>query len=280
MGSNRASSRPQPGRPIQLGPRRYSPGSLFAPRTPSCIKTLCATLRTRWQSGNPSLTPLMDKDTWFRGSIPVETTLLGISMGFPTGWSNFSFKCSYPSNDLQGRSPNVSRCAIVLKRAAAPQHCLWPPMFSLPSIPTDLLSAWIQPGAVLGFIGLLLAALHRMRTELREEIRASEARLKEENQASEARQAKRTDELRADMKEMRADNRALEKNGSALGSTHCRQANLNSPQQASQNIDHPPLWRGLTYDSAEPLPRTISTTDFSTTKDQEAKSHENFTLPH
>ena len=111
-------------------------------------------------------------------------------------------------------------------------------MFSLPSVPTDLLSAWIQPGAVLGFLGLLLAAFQRMRTEFKEEVRASEARLnkridelKEENQASEARQAKRNDELkadmnkqmnefrsdtnrqmnelRADMKELRADNRAL-----------------------------------------------------------------------
>ena len=41
------------------------------------------------------------------------------------------------------------------------------------------------------------------------ETKASEARLQAEIKASEARQAKRTDELREDMKELRADNRAL-----------------------------------------------------------------------
>ena len=100
-------------------------------------------------------------------------------------------------------------------------------MFSFPSVFTDVLSGWIQPGVVVAVAGLFLAALRGMRTEFKEEIRASEARLsqeiyraKEENQASEARQAKRTDELktdinkqmnefRSDMKEMRADNRAL-----------------------------------------------------------------------
>ena len=50
-----------------------------------------------------------------------------------------------------------------------------PPLFSLPSIPTDVLSTWIQPVAALGFLGLLLAAFHGMQTEFKEEIRASEA---------------------------------------------------------------------------------------------------------
>ena len=41
------------------------------------------------------------------------------------------------------------------------------------------------------------------------ELKAVEARLRGEQQASEARQVKRTDELRADIKELRADNKAL-----------------------------------------------------------------------
>ena len=41
------------------------------------------------------------------------------------------------------------------------------------------------------------------------ELKAVEARLRNEQQASEARQVKRTDELRADIKELRTDNKAL-----------------------------------------------------------------------
>ena len=44
---------------------------------------------------------------------------------------------------------------------------------------------------------------------LRDEIKASEARLRDELKAVEARQTKRTDELRADIKELRTDNKAL-----------------------------------------------------------------------
>ena len=51
-----------------------------------------------------------------------------------------------------------------------------------------------------------------MRTELKEEIRASEAK-----------QAKRTDELKA-------DNKALGKNGPAVGGTHCHEK-LELPSQ-------------------------------------------------
>ena len=61
-------------------------------------------------------------------------------------------------------------------------------MLSLPSIPPDLLSDWIQPAVIVALVGLLLTAFRGVRTELKEEIRASETR-----------QAKRTDELKADI---------------------------------------------------------------------------------
>ena len=64
------------------------------------------------------------------------------------------------------------------------------------------LAAW---GVVSVFQGVIWMELIR----LRDEIKAVEARLRNEQQASEARQVKRTDELRADIKELRADNKAL-----------------------------------------------------------------------
>ncbi len=45
--------------------------------------------------------------------------------------------------------------------------------------------------------------------EVKEEVRASEARVRDELKASEARQAQRTDGIRADVKALRTDNRAL-----------------------------------------------------------------------
>ena len=48
---------------------------------------------------------------------------------------------------------------------------------------------------------------------------------------------------------------------------------------ASLDLSCPPCFWSL--DTIVPKPsKTISTTDFSTTKDQEAKGHEDFALPH
>ena len=79
------------------------------------------------------------------------------------------------------------------------------------------LAAWGVVSVFQGVIWMELKASEaRLRDELkavearlRNEQQASEARLRGEQQASEARQAKRTDELRADIKELRADNKAL-----------------------------------------------------------------------
>ena len=88
----------------------------------------------------------------------------------------------------------------------------------LPSLPPAFaqwfpLAAW---GVVSVFQGVIWVELIRLRDEikavearLRDELKASEVRLRSEQQASEARQVKRTDELRADIKELRADNKAL-----------------------------------------------------------------------
>ena len=68
------------------------------------------------------------------------------------------------------------------------------------------LAAW---GVVSVFQGVIWMELKASEARLRDELKAVEARLRNEQQASEARQAKRTDELRADIKELRADNKAL-----------------------------------------------------------------------
>ena len=46
----------------------------------------------------------------------------------------------------------------------------------MPSISPGLFSEWIQPGAVVAVAGLLLASFRGLRSDLKEEIRASEAR--------------------------------------------------------------------------------------------------------
>ena len=92
----------------------------------------------------------------------------------------------------------------------------------LPSFPSSLME-WVQPGAW-GVITTLLAVnrLEIKASEARQAKRTDELRadmnrqmgdLMDELKASEARQAKRTDELRADMNrqmgDLRADNRSL-----------------------------------------------------------------------
>ena len=82
----------------------------------------------------------------------------------------------------------------------------------MPSLPPELLTQWLQPGALVagavGGLGLLISAFRNLRAELKEEMRdlKEEMRdLKEEMRASEARVNKRIDELRTEMKEeMRA----------------------------------------------------------------------------
>ena len=77
------------------------------------------------------------------------------------------------------------------------------------AISPSVLADWIQPGAALtavfGLAGFLWAEMRAMRTEMR----AMRAELKADIQASEARQNKRIDELKDDMKELRADIKSL-----------------------------------------------------------------------
>ncbi|MXW41261.1 MAG: DUF342 domain-containing protein [Synechococcus sp. SB0668_bin_15] len=78
----------------------------------------------------------------------------------------------------------------------------------MPSLPPELLTQWLQPGAlVAGAVGglvLLISAFRNLRAELKEEMKElkQETReLKEEMRASEARFNKRIDEVRTEMKE-------------------------------------------------------------------------------
>ena len=77
------------------------------------------------------------------------------------------------------------------------------------AISPSVLADWIQPGAALtavfGLAGFLWAEMRAMRVEMR----AMRAELKADIQASEARQNKRIDELKDDMKEIRADIKSL-----------------------------------------------------------------------
>ena len=70
------------------------------------------------------------------------------------------------------------------------------------AISPSVLADWIQPGAALtavfGLAGFLWAEMRAMRAEFKAEI-----------QASEARQNKRIDELKDDLKEIRADIKSL-----------------------------------------------------------------------
>ena len=82
----------------------------------------------------------------------------------------------------------------------------------MPSLPPELLTQWLQPGALVagavGGLGLLISAFRNLRAELKEEMRE----LKEEMRASEARVNKRIDELRVEMKEeMRASEERVNK---------------------------------------------------------------------
>ncbi len=77
------------------------------------------------------------------------------------------------------------------------------------AISPSVLADWIQPGAALtavfGLAGFLWAEMRAMRAEMR----AMRAELKVDIQASEARQNKRIDELKDDMKEIKADIKSL-----------------------------------------------------------------------
>ena len=78
----------------------------------------------------------------------------------------------------------------------------------MPSIPQEIFSDWIQPGILVGLIALFLGAFRGLRADLKDEIRASEARqqkqmdeLKKDFKDSEARQVKQMDELKKDFKD-------------------------------------------------------------------------------
>ena len=70
----------------------------------------------------------------------------------------------------------------------------------MPSLPPELLTRWLQPGALVagavGGLGLLISAFRNLRTELKEEMKE----LKQEMRASEDRLNKRIDEVREEMR--------------------------------------------------------------------------------
>ncbi|KKZ12421.1 MAG: hypothetical protein TE42_04575 [Candidatus Synechococcus spongiarum SP3] len=89
----------------------------------------------------------------------------------------------------------------------------------MPSLPPELLTRWLQPGALVagavGGLGLLISAFRNLRADLKEEMRAGEARvnkridelrteMKEEMRASEERINRRIDEVKEEMKEIKA----------------------------------------------------------------------------
>ena len=88
------------------------------------------------------------------------------------------------------------------------------------SISPSVLADWIQPGAALtvvfGLAGFLWAEIRgiraemqAMRAEFKAEIQDLRTETKAEIQASEARQNKRIDEVKDDLKEIKADIKAL-----------------------------------------------------------------------
>ena len=81
------------------------------------------------------------------------------------------------------------------------------------AISPSVFADWIQPGAALtavfGLAGFLWAAIRGIRAEFKAEMQAMRAEFKAEIQASEARQNKRIDEVKDDLKEIKADIKAL-----------------------------------------------------------------------
>ena len=78
----------------------------------------------------------------------------------------------------------------------------------MPSLPPELLTQWLQPGALVagavGGLGLLISAFRNLRAELKEEMRELKEELKEEMRASEDRVNRRIDEVKEEMKEIKA----------------------------------------------------------------------------
>ena len=90
----------------------------------------------------------------------------------------------------------------------------------MPSLPPELLTQWLQPGALVagavGGLGLLINAFRNLRAELKEEMRAGEDRLhkridevREEMRASEERVNRRIDEVKEEMREVKQEMKEL-----------------------------------------------------------------------
>ena len=97
----------------------------------------------------------------------------------------------------------------------------------MPSLPPQVLTQWLQPGALVagavGGLGLLISAFRNLRAELKEdmkelkqEMRAGEDRVnkriddvKEEVRASEDRVNRRIDEVKEEMREMKEEMKEL-----------------------------------------------------------------------
>jgi len=79
----------------------------------------------------------------------------------------------------------------------------------MPSLPPQLLTQWLQPGALVagavGGLGLLISAFRNLRAELKEDMRE----LKQEMRAGEDRVNKRIDEVKEEVREMKEEMKEL-----------------------------------------------------------------------
>ena len=81
----------------------------------------------------------------------------------------------------------------------------------MPSLPPELLTRWLQPGALVagavGGLGLLISAFRNLRTELKEEMKELKQEMREmkvEMRAGEERVNKRIDEVKEEVRELKA----------------------------------------------------------------------------
>ena len=74
-------------------------------------------------------------------------------------------------------------------------------------MPLELLTKWLQPGALVaaavGGLGLLVGAFRNLRADLKDEMRELKGDLKDEMRAGETRVNRRIDELKDEMRELK-----------------------------------------------------------------------------
>ena len=90
----------------------------------------------------------------------------------------------------------------------------------MPPLPPELLSQWLQPGAVMagavGGLGLLIGAFRNLRADLKQEMREAKVEMKEEMRAGETRVNRRIDEVKEDLKEVKAETREMKRDTQEL----------------------------------------------------------------